>query len=76
MKLSRELKEKIKSKGYDLHDYRFVSWCIINHEFAQNKDMLNYYLSLSPSFEDVKCLIRDCDFARDNLETNFNVKNS
>ena len=48
-----------KCKHYD-----WISWLIESCSFAQTQEMLQYYKSLEPDYEDVKLLIRNCSFAQ------------
>ena len=47
-------------------DYGWIRWLMINCNFARTNEMLEYYISLKPSYDAVSWLIHSCDFAQTN----------
>ena len=58
-----ELLEIVKENNI-IPDYKDVCFLIIECDFAQIQQLINYFLSLNPRYEYVRWLIEECDFAQ------------
>jgi hypothetical protein len=58
--------EEIRKRGYKRNKIADLKWLITYCPKAQTQEMLNYFISLNPDYDDVSELIRDCEFAQTN----------
>ena len=51
-------------------DYSWALWLIRYCSFAQTNEMMEHYKSLNPSYNNVRWLMSNCDFAKEYFEIN------